>query len=90
MQDFANIVQEGRGQQVRVGLAGGFQPTKHLIGMGLLGGLHPAKNDDLGRGKVGKKRLGLDPPAGAGQGIPELAGAVSEAGKHHGKSPAIV
>ncbi len=83
-------MQEGSGQQIRIGLTRSFQSFKHLIGMGLLGGLHPAKKDTLGRRKMGKKHLGLDPPAGAGQGIPELAGAVSEVGKNHGKSPAIV
>jgi hypothetical protein len=49
IQDFANIVQEGCSQQVRVVLAGKFQPLESLKGMHLLGRLHPAKKDDLGR-----------------------------------------
>ena len=58
--------------------------------MPLLGGLHPAKKDDLRRRQMGKKRPGLDPPAQAGQGVPELAGAVSKLGKDHKKFQAIV
>jgi hypothetical protein len=88
-QDFANIVQEGRGQQVRVGLTGSLQPFEHLLGVGLFRVLHPAKKDNLGRGEMRKKRLGLNPLAAAGQGIPELAGAINETGKRTHREPSI-
>jgi hypothetical protein len=55
--------------------------------MGLFGLLHPTKKDNLGGREMGEKIVGLDPLAGTGQGIPELAGAVSETGEHQEEIP---
>jgi hypothetical protein len=90
IQDFTNIVQQGGCKQVRVGLPGSLQLFKHFAGMGLLGGLHLAKNGDLGGGKIRQERIRLHPLSRTWQGIAKLAGTVSKAGKHQGGSPAVV
>jgi hypothetical protein len=48
----------------------------------LLRRLHPAEKDNLGRSERGKDGTSLDPSSGVEQGIPELAGAIGETGKH--------
>ena len=83
-QDFPHIVQEGSRQQVRGGLPGSLQPFEYLVSMHLFRRLHPAEEDELGGGEMGKQGFARDMLAGAEQGIPELAGAVGKAGYHHG------
>jgi hypothetical protein len=50
--------------------------------------LHPAEKDELCRCEMGEEALVHDALAGTEQGIPELAGAVGEAGNRHSVTPA--
>ena len=81
-------MQQGSRQQVRVGLPAVFQVLEQVVGMQLFGSLHAAKEDELYRREVGKQALACDGFAGVEHGVPELAGAVGQAGYHHGVNPA--